>query len=416
MMHKLDRALNFQTPTTLIKLKLKGIELLEADGFVLGCQLMVQCSSAQHQRIEQENLFNLQSEVRTTFSQGKFQRDRAIQITLTLDPQHLEALEPFSQAETVADFLETEPQTSPLRQTISWLLLSASQKKTKGKTGYRTIWDYLDFATLSAAENPETALAQVMTQFLAESTASQTLAKQLNLPQPEAIATTQNLSQALLQALPGLLQQESGSTQALTQQITQLFSHGLETEFEQLAPAIAAIANYEPEFAAEMAAFSSPKPERKGSLLAEAIAFFEAENWSYEQLKGQPILRSLYQSNVGKWLCITQVDEINQVLTFYSIGQTAIVMEKRNAIAELLMTLNYGGVLLGNFELDFQDGELRYRTGIQVKGSQLKPALIKNVVYANVLAMEQYLPLIEAVAHGELTVGNAIRRLEAEVA
>ncbi len=73
------------------------------------------------------------------------------------------------------------------------------------------------------------------------------------------------------------------------------------------------------------------------------------------------------------------------------------------AIAEFITRANYG-LVIGNFELDFSDGELRYKTAIDVEDDNLSFALIKQMVYANVIIMDKYLPGIMAVIEGKVEV------------
>lgn len=80
------------------------------------------------------------------------------------------------------------------------------------------------------------------------------------------------------------------------------------------------------------------------------------------------------------------------------------------AIAHFLTLANYG-TLIGNFELDFSDGEIRYKTSIDVQGDRLTPALIKRLVYTNVTMMDDYLPGIQAVVAGQ-DPAEAIRAIE----
>ena len=70
--------------------------------------------------------------------------------------------------------------------------------------------------------------------------------------------------------------------------------------------------------------------------------------------------------------------------------------ERMAAVAEFITRANYG-LIIGNFELDFSDGEIRYKTSLDVEGDRLSQALIKQLVYTNVLTMDQYLPGILAV-------------------
>jgi hypothetical protein len=69
---------------------------------------------------------------------------------------------------------------------------------------------------------------------------------------------------------------------------------------------------------------------------------------------------------------------------------------------EYLTRINYG-LIIGNFEMDFDDGEIRYKTSIDVEDDPLTPALIRPVIYVNLLNMDRFLPGLEAVLTGELT-------------
>ncbi|WP_199784763.1 hypothetical protein [Nostoc sp. 'Lobaria pulmonaria (5183) cyanobiont'] len=48
-------------------------------------------------------------------------------------------------------------------------------------------------------------------------------------------------------------------------------------------------------------------------------------------------------------------------------------------------------MIIGNFELDFTDGEISCKTSIDVEGDRLSFTLIQRVVYANVTMMDEYL-------------------------
>ena len=67
---------------------------------------------------------------------------------------------------------------------------------------------------------------------------------------------------------------------------------------------------------------------------------------------------------------------------------------------------------IGNFELDFTDGEVRYKTSIDVEGDQLSSVLIKTLVYTNVTMMDEYLPGIKAVIEAGVSPEEAIRAIE----
>jgi hypothetical protein len=69
-------------------------------------------------------------------------------------------------------------------------------------------------------------------------------------------------------------------------------------------------------------------------------------------------------------------------------------------MAEFLTRANFG-LTIGNFEMDFSDGELHYKTAIDVTGDRLSLPLVENLVQANLVIMDKYLPGIVAVIGGE---------------
>jgi len=88
-------------------------------------------------------------------------------------------------------------------------------------------------------------------------------------------------------------------------------------------------------------------------------------------------------------------------------------------VAELLTRANYG-MLIGNFELDLDDGEIRYKTSIDMEGlvplsaedRSVSKLLWKSLVYANVLTSDQYLPAIKSVVEGHAEPAEALQRIE----
>ncbi|MEL6492946.1 MAG: YbjN domain-containing protein [Cyanobacteria bacterium J06621_3] len=78
-------------------------------------------------------------------------------------------------------------------------------------------------------------------------------------------------------------------------------------------------------------------------------------------------------------------------------------------MAQFITRANYG-LILGNFELDYTDGEIRYKTSLDVESDRLTPALTKNLIYTNVMTMDQYLPGLLAVLEQQTPPGQAIKQ------
>ncbi|MCA1670431.1 MAG: YbjN domain-containing protein, partial [Thermomicrobia bacterium] len=62
--------------------------------------------------------------------------------------------------------------------------------------------------------------------------------------------------------------------------------------------------------------------------------------------------------------------------------------------------VNYA-MAIGNFELDYDDGELRYKTSVDVEGDHLSVTMARQLFRLNVTTMDLFLPGIEAVIRGD---------------
>lgn len=141
------------------------------------------------------------------------------------------------------------------------------------------------------------------------------------------------------------------------------------------------------------------------------VTFFEQDEWPYSQIDTESALRLIFQGSSGKWICYAQARETQQQFVFYSVCHATVPEEKRLIMSEFFSRANYG-LIIGNFEMDFSDGEIRYKTSIDVENDRLTPALIKNLVYANVVTMDHYLPGIMAVIYASVSPSQAIAQIE----
>lgn len=148
------------------------------------------------------------------------------------------------------------------------------------------------------------------------------------------------------------------------------------------------------------------------SLLAIAEHFFVAEGWEYQRLEHREILRMGFTGGNGNWTCFVQSREAQRQIAFYSICPLRVPESKRQLVCEFLTRANYG-LIVGNFEQDWDDGEVRYKTSLDVEDSELTPSLLAHIVYANVTAMDRYLPGIIAVLAGSQSPLDAIAAIEA---
>ncbi|MCS6897925.1 MAG: YbjN domain-containing protein [Nitrospira sp.] len=146
-------------------------------------------------------------------------------------------------------------------------------------------------------------------------------------------------------------------------------------------------------------------------LFSSLIDYMEDGDWRYEILEGETIIRFQFKGRSGRVLCYGEVDEPKCWLTFYSYLPVNTPEAKMAQMAEFISRANRG-LRIGNFELDYDDGEIRYKTSIDVEGGELTPKMIDNLLRANLTAMDRYFPGFMELIYGEKPAAELIRKIE----
>ena len=136
-------------------------------------------------------------------------------------------------------------------------------------------------------------------------------------------------------------------------------------------------------------------------LLDVARAFFEETGWRCEEHTPEQTLRAFHDGDSGTFpVYVKTYDERDQLIV-YGVLPNHVNEDRRVAVGALLAGLNYG-LSIGSFEIDFGDGEVRFRAGIDVEGGELTPMMVRSLAAACVLTFDLYRPVIESVADGSL--------------
>jgi hypothetical protein len=146
-------------------------------------------------------------------------------------------------------------------------------------------------------------------------------------------------------------------------------------------------------------------------IFSAVVKFFEeSDKWDFVRDDLDSVLHTAHEGKNGDWKCYAKAREKQKQLIFYSIAPVKVPAFVRTAIALLLTRVNYG-LVLGNFEFDLSDGEIRFKTSIDVQGCELSTALVKRVVLTNLAMMDKYIPSIKNVISGT-SPEEAIARIE----
>ena len=147
--------------------------------------------------------------------------------------------------------------------------------------------------------------------------------------------------------------------------------------------------------------------------LEVVAAFFIEGGWLCEQVVDQPILHTVFEGKSGGWHCFAHCHPETAQILFYSVAPLRVAAVLRPAVAEYLTRANWG-LLLGNFEMDYSDGEVRYKTCLQFDQTPLTPALLRPLIMGNVAGMDKYLPGLQGILSQEQTPLEAINAVEGD--
>jgi hypothetical protein len=354
-----------------------NLSLTKQEDQLLECRLTLSVNPELYQRIDTQSLFNLKPELRGSLTAGEFISESNIEITASLKPDLLTHLTPhLADVPTYLKSLNQEQPENPLLSTESWLALQVKQLQT----GYRTFWDYLSPEAMTADSIDSEKLNDAIINFFKD----------------WAEVNLQSMSNdAVSQAL---------------EEVTKGFEEWVDTTLsnlneEDIAQAIESMGKAFAELAESSASGFSPK------ILSAIVNFFTEDDWSFTKIQGSPVLRMAFQGKNGKWTCYAKARTEKAQFVFYSICPVNVPESKRLAIAEFIARANYG-TIIGNFELDFVSGETRYKTSIDVEGSTLTFPQIKQLVYTNLMMMDEYLPGIISVIDGDVEARDAIAQIE----
>lgn len=112
----------------------------------------------------------------------------------------------------------------------------------------------------------------------------------------------------------------------------------------------------------------------------------------------------------GAFNALIQVRSEDEQIMVYSVSPVKAPAERRPEMALFLALANYG-IFIGNFELDMNDGEVRYKASHDLAKQPFADDILANLIKISVGAYDQYAPGIKAVAEG-LSAPEAIRQVE----
>ena len=141
--------------------------------------------------------------------------------------------------------------------------------------------------------------------------------------------------------------------------------------------------------------------------------YFTEDELQFEEkeLDGAPIFQFGFEAQNGRYPGHIRVNEKAEQVSVYFRLDMMVPEEKRDVACEYLTRANYG-LRMGNMEMDFADGEIRYKSSLDFEGETLSHAWLKHAIYPAVQTMDRYLPGLMNVLYGGVPPAEAIAEIE----
>jgi len=146
-------------------------------------------------------------------------------------------------------------------------------------------------------------------------------------------------------------------------------------------------------------------------LFENVLAHLEQDGVQFRRIGGHPAVEMAVAGDNGSYRMVIVVDAERAVVRFLTFVEGKVPEHRRRDVMEFLTRANYG-LLLGNFEIDLSDGEVRFKAACETETGALSHAVFQNNLYLSVALMDRYFPGLQRVIQGSSDPAAAIADIE----
>jgi hypothetical protein len=139
-------------------------------------------------------------------------------------------------------------------------------------------------------------------------------------------------------------------------------------------------------------------------LLGAAITFLETDGWRFATNSEGQWVSMNYSGKAGSWL--TWFQDRGSVLIAYADLPVIVPDPRRLQVAEFITYVNEG-LGVGNFELAFETGRVRYKNGFYAPDGDLSPTIARNLFQVCNWTMNDYYASLMSLVFGTQTATSA---------
>jgi hypothetical protein len=147
------------------------------------------------------------------------------------------------------------------------------------------------------------------------------------------------------------------------------------------------------------------------ALFDRIVEYFEKDDWNFRRLGSHEALEMGVVGENGSYRLVVVVDPERSIVRFLTILEGKVPEVRRREVMEYLTRANYG-LLLGNFETDLSDGEVRFKISLDTEDIDFGYKQYQNMLYVSVAMMDRYYPGLQKVLQGSSDPVAAVLEVE----
>ena len=138
------------------------------------------------------------------------------------------------------------------------------------------------------------------------------------------------------------------------------------------------------------------------------------DGWDFDYDEKNEIVRLTIQGVNAEYYCFIIVDEEQESLLCNTHIREKIPFAKRLEVCNFMNRANYE-LANGNFEMDMDDGEIRFRTFLDLANSEPSKEQILNLVWNGAQGFDTYYPGIMKIVHEDYNAEDAMALCSQEI-
>ena len=131
-------------------------------------------------------------------------------------------------------------------------------------------------------------------------------------------------------------------------------------------------------------------------------------NWPYQDKDN--LIKIDAEGEKGNWQTFCKCLEDEKRFAYYSLCPSIVPKENISLMAEVLTRINYG-LKVGNFEMDYDTGEIHFKTYVDFHSDEIPTEALAQCMYINILTFDQYFQTLLKFIHSTSRDEESIRKL-----